>query len=136
ASIIMAVAILTAALGTHPYIPYLKKPPPKRPFELKRTLAELRETLSNRAFLALFGAMVFGSMAAGLLASLNIYFNTYFWELTESQMAVLLLANFVSAALALGIAPRLSRRLGKKPAVLSLSAAGLLLGPLPIVLRL
>ncbi|MEW6272883.1 MAG: MFS transporter [Thermodesulfobacteriota bacterium] len=136
ASLIMGVAIVVSALGTHPYIPQLKKPPPKRPFEVARALAELRATLSNRAFLALFGAMVFGSMAAGLMAALNIYFNTFFWELTASEMSLLVLANFVSAALALGLAPRLSRRLGKKPAVLSLSVAGLVLGPLPIVFRL
>jgi Na+/melibiose symporter-like transporter len=136
ASGIMATAILLSTLGTHPYIPYLKQPPPKKPFDLRRSLAELRTTLSNRAFLALFGAMVSGSMAAGLTAALNIYFSTFFWELTTNEMSLLVLANFVSAALALGFAPPLSRRLGKKPAAVSLSLSAILLAPTPILLRL
>jgi len=136
ASVLMAVAILISTVGTHSYIPYLKQPPPKRPFDLRRSLAELRATLSNRSFVVLFGAMVFGSMAAGLTAALNIYFNTFFWELTTNQMSALVLTSFVSAALALVIAPPLARRLGKKAAAVALSLAGITIAPLPIVLRL
>jgi Na+/melibiose symporter-like transporter len=136
AALIMAAAIFVSALGTHPYIPYLKKPPAKRPFAARRVLSELRATLSNRSLLALFGAMVFGSMASGLMAALNIYFNTFFWELSANEMSLLVLANFASAALALAIAPRLSQRLGKKRAAISFSVAAIVSGPLPVVLRL
>jgi glycoside/pentoside/hexuronide:cation symporter, GPH family len=136
ASIIMACAILISALGTHSYIPHLRQPPAKKPFDLQRTFSELRATLSNRAFLALFGGMVFASMAAGLMAALNIYFNTFFWELTSGEMTLLVGTSFIAAALALAIAPRLSRRLGKKRTAVSITLAAIVLGPAPIVLRL
>jgi GPH family glycoside/pentoside/hexuronide:cation symporter len=136
AGIVMASAILISALGTHSYIPYLRRPPAKRPFDARRSVAELRETLANRAFLALFGAMIFASMASGLMAALNIYFNTFFWELTSNEMSLLVGISFVSAAFALAIAPRLSQRLGKKRAAVSISLAALTLGPAPIALRL
>jgi GPH family glycoside/pentoside/hexuronide:cation symporter len=136
ASIVMVLAILIATAGTHSYIPHLRQPPPKQPFSVKRTIAELRATLGNRSFLSLFGAMIFASMAGGLMAALNIYFNTFFWELDSNQMSVLVLTSFVSAAVALAIAPRLSARLGKKAAAVSIAAAAIVLGPAPVVLRL
>jgi GPH family glycoside/pentoside/hexuronide:cation symporter len=136
AAVIMASAILISATGTHAYIPHLRKPPPKQPFALRRSLDELRATLANRSFLALFGAMIFNSMASGLMAALNIYFNTFFWELTSSQMSLLVASSFVSAAFALALAPRVSQRLGKKRAAVSIALAAILLGPAPVVLRL
>src|SRR5262249_39665199 len=46
AGIIMACAILISALGTHSYIPHLRQPPAKQPFDARRSLTELRETLA------------------------------------------------------------------------------------------
>src|SRR5262249_58860174 len=96
------------------YIPYLKRPPEKRHLGLSGAFRELMETLSNRSFLALFAASIFGAMAGGLIAALAIYINTYFWELTSSQISVLVLGYFVSAGFAGAVAPRLSRPLRQK----------------------
>src|SRR6185295_9907606 len=68
--------------------------------------------------------------------ALNIYFNTYFWQLTSDQIALLVLPNFVSAVLAFVLAPRVSRRLGKRRGVLLVALAALFFGPMPVVLRL
>jgi len=136
ASITMCAAILVSAIGTHAYIPYLKHPPEKRHAGLAGAFRELMETLSNRSFLALFAASIFGAMAGGLIAALAIYINTYFWELTSSQISVLVLGYFVSAVLAVAIAPGLSRRIGKKRAAIATSLAAILIGPLPVALRL
>jgi GPH family glycoside/pentoside/hexuronide:cation symporter len=136
ASLIMFAAILVSALGTHAYIPYLKQPPVKRGVGLGGAFRELAETLSNRSFLALFCASIFGAMAAGLVAALAIYINTYFWELTSSQISVLVLGYFVSAVLAVAVAPGLSRRIGKKRAAILTSLAAILIGPTPVALRL
>lgn len=99
-------------------------------------LRELRETLSNRSFLVLFGSGVFAAMAGGLSAGLNIYFVTYFWELSSLQIFFLVMTGFLSAVLALIFAPRLSLRAGKKPAALAVIFSAILFGPVPIVLRL
>jgi Na+/melibiose symporter-like transporter len=136
ASIIMATAILVSSLGTHRHIPNLKKPPPPQPFTVRRALREVRETLLHRSFLTLFAAGFFGSMAAGLSAALNIYFNTYFWELTSDQITVLVVAYFPAAAAALVLTPRLSARLDKKPAAIAVSLLAIALAPVPIMLRL
>jgi glycoside/pentoside/hexuronide:cation symporter, GPH family len=136
AAVVMAAAILISALGTHRHIPHLKQPPAKQDFSLRRTMRELRETVSNRSFLVLFVASVFASMAGGLSAALNIYFNTYFWELTSDQITILAAAYFAAAAIALFLAPRLSIRFGKKNAAVGISLMSLAVAPVPITLRL
>jgi Na+/melibiose symporter-like transporter len=136
ASLIMFVSILVSALGTHAYIPSLKRPPAKRVAGVGGAFRELAETLSNRSILALFSASIFAAVAAGLIGALAIYINTYFWELTSSQISVIVLGYFVSAILAVAIAPTLSRSMGKKRAAIVTSFAAILIGPAPVALRL
>ena len=133
---IMALAILVSAVGTHAYIPHLKHPPAPRHLGIRGIFRELVETLSNRSFLALFCAGVFAAMGAGLTAALSIYLNTYFWELTSSEISILVLSSFASATVAFAGAPELSRRFGKKHAAIGVSVTAILLAPAPIVLRL
>lgn len=133
---VIVLSILVSSLGTHRNIPHLKQPPPKRPFGFMPALREMRETLSNRSFLILFGSGVFAAMAAGLSAGLNIYFVTYFWELSSVQIFFLVMTGFLSALMALVFSPRLSARIGKKPAALTVFFSAVLFGPVPIVLRL
>jgi Na+/melibiose symporter-like transporter len=133
---IMVFAILVSAAGTHRHIPHLKQPPEKRRFSAGRTLRELLETLSNRSFLVLFVSALFGAMAAGLTTSLNIYFNTYFWELSPDQIGILTLGPLLSSTLALIAAPRLSSRLGKRRAAVLVYGLAIAFAPLAIVGRL
>jgi Na+/melibiose symporter-like transporter len=136
AAVVMFFAILISSVGTHPFIPHLRKPTRARHSSLGGALMEVRDALANRSFLSLFGAAIFGSMAAGLSAALAIYFNTYFWELSSHAMSILVLLNFVSAAIALAVAPRLSIRFGKKLAAMMNALGAVVLAPLPVVLRL
>jgi GPH family glycoside/pentoside/hexuronide:cation symporter len=136
AACIMVAAILTSAIGTHRHIPNLRKPPEHDGFGLARAANELKETLSNHNFLVLFVSAIFSAMAAGISTSLNIYFNTYFWGLTSEQIGVLNLPLFLSAAVALFVAPQLSIRIGKKYAGIGVAAVAFFGAPLPVALRL
>jgi len=136
AAIVMVIAIFTSAAGTHRHIPSLKKPPAREPFALRRTAGELRETLANRSFLVLFVSALFTAMAAGVSTSLSIYFNTFFWEFDSTQIGYLNVPFFVSAAVALFVAPQLSIRFGKKYAAIGVAGVAFLGAPVPILLRL
>ena len=136
AAVIMFIAIMISALGTHRHIPDLKAAPPKQPFALGRVVREMIETVSHRSLLMLLAGGLFANMAIGLAASLTYYFFTYFWEFTQEQILVMLLSNVISAVLALPGATILSRRLGKKRAALTLWSIALPLLPLPLLLRL
>ncbi len=134
-ALIMFVAILVSAGGTHSRIPHLKKPPPKHAFDIRRTANEIRETLSNHSFLVLFVASIFFYLAAGVNAGLNTYFNFYYWEFTTIDVLQLTLVVFLSAAIALALAPRVSAALGKKYAAFTIGTVAIVLAPLPYVMR-
>jgi Na+/melibiose symporter-like transporter len=136
AAVIMAAAILISAIGTHSYIPHLRRPPEKHQLGLRGALREFKQTLANRAFFALFGAGIFGGMGAGVTAALTLYFNTYFWELSSQEMLLLAMLNFVSAAVAFALTPPLSMRWGKRAAAMRAALIVIVLGPTPILLRL
>lgn len=136
AALVIALSIYVSAAGTHRHIPALRPPPPPRPFSAARVARELLETFSNRAFLVLFVSALFSAMAAGVNTSLAIYFGRHFWELTTGQIGALQLPYFLSALVALFAAPWLSRRLGKKHALILVSILAVILTPMPIMLRL
>ncbi len=135
AALIMFIAILVSAVGTHNRIPYLKPPPPKRPFDLHRTAGEIKETLLNHSFLVLFVASIFFYLAAGLNAGLNTYFNFYYWEFTTTEVLFLTMVVFISAGIALALAPNVSAKLGKKRAIMLIGTVAIVFAPVPYVLR-
>jgi Na+/melibiose symporter-like transporter len=135
AAIVMLVSILISTAGTHHYIPYLRAPPPKRPFNLSREAREIRAALANRPFLSMIACGFFSAMALGVVATLSVYFYTYYWELSADQISELLLSAMVSAAAALIVAPLITKRLDKKRGAIWVSLITLVLAPSPIILR-
>jgi glycoside/pentoside/hexuronide:cation symporter, GPH family len=135
ASVIMFVAILASTAGTQRRAAAFQ-PPPRRRLGVVATLREMVATWSNRSFLFLTLSGLATSMAAGLIASMNIYFNTFFWEFTSRQTAMLIAGVFVAAFVALFGAAPLSRRMGKRAAAMSLIVASVVIGIAPMLLRL
>ncbi len=136
ASIVIFVSIYVSAIGTHKHIPDLRKPPEKKPFNLKTTASELKDTLANRSFFALFFSALLTAVAAGVSTSLSIYFARHFWEFTTFQIGVMNLPYFLSAFLALFFAPMVSRKLGKKIGGIIVMGSAFALAPMPYTLRL
>ncbi len=136
ASIVIFVSIYVSAIGTHKHIPNLRKPPEKKPFKLKTTVAELKDTLGNRSFFALFISALLTAVAAGVSTSLSIYFARHFWEFTTFEIGVMNLPYFLSAFIALFLAPMVSRKLGKKIGAMIIMGSAFALAPLPYTLRL
>ena len=136
ASIIILMSIYISTIGTHRHIPYLRQPPPSSGFNLKKTSKELVETLSNRSFFALFISALFMAVASGVATSLSVYFVRHFWELTSTQIGYLNLPYFLSALLALKLAPAVSKRLGKKVGGMTVLGLSFAFAPLPFILRL
>jgi glycoside/pentoside/hexuronide:cation symporter, GPH family len=135
AAVIMFAAILISAAGTHNQISKFRVPP-VRHLKLFAMAREMASTWANRSFLFLTIAGLATSMATGLIASLNVYFNTYFWELSARQISIFTLGIFLSATLALVGAPILSRRFGKRPSAMVLILLAVFIGTGPIILRL
>ncbi len=135
-AVLMTLSILVSAAGTHRFIPWLRKAVdgPKR--TVSQTIGQMYDSLSNRNFVIITGVGLFAAMAQGISFSLAFYFSTYFWELNSFWTGVLVLDSFISSTVALMAAPLLSKRSGKKIAGAILLATSVLVGFIPLMLRL
>jgi len=136
ASVMIFVAIMVSALGTHRRIVHLKTPPPVRTLSIGLIFKEIFETLANRSFIALFLAAIFGSIASGLSASMTFYFTSFFWGFTPQQTGFLTISVFFSAIIGAVMAPIVTKSIGKKQGAMIIGLVAFLGAPLPIVLRL
>jgi len=136
ASAAIFISIVVSTAGTHRYIPQLKAPPPRRHLTLPQILREMRESLSNRSFLFLLAYGITAALATGLGASLNNYFNTFFWGFSATQIALFTLGVFLSAVIALPAAPTLSRKFGKRTTAITFTILSATCGLGPLFLRL
>jgi Na+/melibiose symporter-like transporter len=136
AAAIMLAAILVSSIGTHRAIPYLRSPPPKARRGVLGNARMMVQTLANRSALVLVGCGFIWAIAAGILAALGLYLQTYFWELSAKQISVMGLGSFAAFALALATTAWTSRRWGKKGAAILGGVGWIVLGPAPIWLRL
>ncbi|MDE2357043.1 MAG: MFS transporter [Alphaproteobacteria bacterium] len=134
AASLMFVTILISALGTQRRA-LAFVPPPRERKSLWATLKEMAETWSNRSFLFLTLSGLMTSMAVGVSSSMNIYFNTFYWEFTSHQFSLLIAGVFASAFIALFAVAPLARRFGKRPLAVSLVIAAVSTGLAPILAR-
>ena len=134
-SVLIFAAITLSSLGTHKYIPQLRKPPQDRYPPAAVLLRQTLETVKEPSFRALFASALFGALATGVSASMSIYINTFYWELDNRQIAAITSTLFGSALVALLLAPWVSKVLGKKPAAITIGMLSALLAPLPVLLR-
>jgi GPH family glycoside/pentoside/hexuronide:cation symporter len=135
AAILMFVAILVSAAGTHRFIPWLRQPP-KRQMSLWQYARETLSTLNNRAFLILMVSIIFLNLATGLVFALNYYIATFFWLLSAQQLGILIGATFLAVFFAFLIGPPVSRRFGKLKGTLLLFAVGFTISIAPLTLGL
>jgi GPH family glycoside/pentoside/hexuronide:cation symporter len=142
-AMMIVIAVLASARGQHRRVVSMPAPPAEAYHGSGHLARDIRETLSNRAFLWLAGSALFGYIAQGITFSMNNYLLGYVWRLSSTEMtayAMMLFGTMIAAFFA--ITP-LSRRLGKRQAAVLCGLASLLfnsmlylsqvLGLLPII---
>jgi glycoside/pentoside/hexuronide:cation symporter, GPH family len=135
ASIVIFLSIMISCLGTHRFIKGLVHEP-RIPGTWREKFREVSGTLSNRSFLALTLSGVIGAIATGLRQGLDFYISACFFELTPGQMSYLAVAALLAAFAGVVLAPAISKRFGKKPAMIGVFFASLFASITPITLRL
>ena len=119
-ALMMTGAVLISALGQHRHVAK-QSPPAPRGVGLGHAFAEAKVTLSNRAFLWLVSAAVFGLINQGLTFALTNYQLGFLWQLQQMEMLYYALILFATVIVAFIIVPPLSARLGKKNAAILLA---------------
>ncbi|MGY4397349.1 GPH family glycoside/pentoside/hexuronide:cation symporter [Sphingomonas sp. UYAg733] len=134
AALVMFVAILTSAIGTHPEIKRLPKSPANG--TLGASFGELGTTIKNRGFLVLMGAGLMVYTNQGISFALANYLYTYVWQFEKLAFVFLIFALFAGASMAFVLAPRIGRRFGKPNAAMGAALGAVFLLTLPYWLRL
>ena len=125
---------MLSTVGTHHRIPYLRKPEVER-LGFSGTLKHMKACFAHRSFLAILSFGVLKYTAIGMTGALTLYFGTFFWEFSSKQLAVLALDGFIGAALAMVVAPKVSRRWGKRNSAFVLAVVAVVASITPYVLR-
>lgn len=136
AAIVMMVSILVSAAGTHSRIPTFRAPPERPRRKLGAVIGDMRQTLWHGSFLALMGYGIIKFTGTGVVSALALYFATYWWRLEPGQIALLAVDGLIGSLIALPLAPRLSKRMGKRAAASVLLVATVVVGLAPFGLRL
>ena len=112
-ALMMTGAVLISALGQHRHVAK-QSPPAPRGVGLGHALAEVKATLSNKAFLWLVSAALFGLINQGMTFALSNYQLAFLWQLEQMEMLYYALILFSTVIIAFIIVPPISARLGKK----------------------
>ena len=113
-SIGIFVSIILTSWGTRSVIPLLHQPPPTEKNHLNQSLDDVRVSLSNVSFRWLVISYVIGSIPAAIAGSLALYVNTFYWELTPSQIPAVMLAGSIATLVGYAIAPIAGRLVDKR----------------------
>ena len=115
-----SVTALLSAAGTHARIPFLVAPHgAHEPLSLRRLAAEMRGTLANASFRALFFGIVLFFITRGVAEGLGIYMVTHFWEIPPSAILQVQAIGLVGVLIGTVLWVGLSRRIDKRPAFLA-----------------
>ncbi|HEX7851157.1 MAG TPA: MFS transporter [Sphingomonas sp.] len=133
-AVIMAVAILASAFGTHHEIARLPKTV-VRSQSLGAHFRELWETVKNRGFLILMLAGVCAYTNQGVNYALSNYTYSYVWQFKSWTLQLLPFALMLGAALAFVIAPAVGKRTSKPHAAMAFVLAAAVVQTMPYWLR-
>jgi GPH family glycoside/pentoside/hexuronide:cation symporter len=116
-ALLMSGSVLISAFGQHKHVAK-QSPPSPRGAGFRHAFAEVKATLSNRAFLWLVSAALFGLINQGMTFALTNYQLSYLWQLQQMEMLYYALTLFSTVIIAFIIVPPVSARLGKKHAAI------------------
>ncbi|GGE13606.1 sugar transporter [Polymorphobacter glacialis] len=135
AAAVMLVSVLVSSLGTQKHMLTLPVLPPAPRFSLRVMLREILSIFVHRSYVSILLASLFFAIASGLNTALAVYFSTYFWELSPSQIAGLASSGIAGIVLAMVVVLPLSARFGKKRSAMALFVLSMFSGVTPLFLR-
>ena len=136
AACVMFASILISATGTHGRIRYLRQVAVRTRPTLKVLAREVLESISNKEFVSITVAAIFGGIGLGLVIGLGTYINTFFWKFTAAQLGALALGAACATVLAVILAPLLTSKLDKKRGYMLTAIGGLIVNNITITLKL
>ncbi len=135
--VLMVISIWISGLGTHKEIPNLPGAPLRpEPFSFGRVFSETRLALQNDSFRWLFIGVIIVFLMVGVDGALNLYMNTFFWELSSADMTYYQIASPIGVIIGAFFTRYIHGRWDKKPGVVFGTAWWAGCQIIPVVMRL
>ncbi|MFM8499569.1 MAG: MFS transporter [Chakrabartia sp.] len=132
---LIAIAVLTSALAQHRRVAHWPDEKPKAT-SFGHAFDEIRQSLSNRAFLIFAAAAAFAVISQGITFSISNYLYLYVWRFDRTAFALLPVVLFLSVIAAFFLVVPLNRRWDKPHTAAYASIIGVCLWVIPFLLRL
>ncbi len=134
---LVLVSIWSCAAGTYRHIGTLSTAPlAEQRLTVLTLLREILGTLTNRNYVIMLTGYFFFMIASGIYDTLNIFINTYFWELKPEEIRWVGLVGAPAAFVGAMCSPVLMRRFDRKPVMLCALGGTTLFAQLVVNLRL
>ena len=134
---IILVMINLSALGTLDRVPYLSSVAKR---DARRSLLsfyrEMVGVFANPNYTFLMIGFFLLMISVGLSDTLSVFIATYFWEFKPEQIKWFGLVGVPAIIIGATAAPRLMRKFDRKPVLIGGLLGLLIIGPIPLVLRL
>jgi glycoside/pentoside/hexuronide:cation symporter, GPH family len=128
------VATLVSSLTTHKRLAHWPEDAPSQ-LGIKETFAQIRETLSNRAYLILLASTFFSFASHGLTLSISAYLLAHFWEMPQAGFIAYSISLFVGVVLALILLGLMQNRIEKQTGACIAILLAVAVGIVPYGLR-
>ena len=96
---VIVISVVVSAIGQHKRVARLPKDKPP-PFSLKVAFAEIREALSEKAFIILAGGALGAYVSQGMTFALSNYLYLFVWQFSEGAFVIYPVILFLSVVIA------------------------------------
>lgn len=94
-AVMIAVIFTLSSLATLPRIKWIAQAKADTPrFGVVEFARDIGRALSNRNYVVLLIGLAFQSLMGGVRIGLSLYINTYFWQLSNDQISLFVIASF------------------------------------------
>lgn len=132
---LIAIATLVSARGQHKRVAHW---PDKRPQKtsVKESFAEIREALSHRAAVILFGGGAIAYINQGITFTISNYLYLYVWEFSQTAFFYYPILLFASVVGSFFLVSPLTKAFGKRPVAIVAGLIGMTFWIIPFALNL
>lgn len=131
AAVVVLVSILVSAAATHNRIQYLHQPPAVR-MSMGEVAREILAAIKHPGLVVVLSSGVLGGTGVGITSALSNYFYLHLWHLKPQAIGPVALGGLLASVIGIVVAPVISRRFGKKGAMLGLFTVSVFTSMIPI----
>jgi Na+/melibiose symporter-like transporter len=131
----IVLVLFASAWFTRDRIPYLPSMPRETPkFSPREFFKDVAKALTNVNYVWLLIGYFFLSMMLGLREGLRLYVYSFYWEISSSDMRLLLIGSLIGYVTAFTFAARMHGRYDKKATIIWSAVAYAVIPAIPIVM--